>query len=816
MNDSTSRDNTPPLTETLAGEGLGAFDEVAEEFAERCRRGESPSITEFEMRFPEHAEKIKRLLPTVAMMEQLKRNARSEKPSEPSTPERLGEFRVIRELGRGGMGIVYEAVQESLDRHVALKVIHHVHLDVKRLQRFQRESRAIAQLHHTHIVPIFGVGEHEGLPYYVMQYIEGNGLDALLDGWRREGSPRKAHHWQFVARVGEQAAEALQYAHEQGVLHRDIKPANLLIDKNDGVWITDFGLAKLAGQDDLTASGDVVGTLRYLAPESLHGECDARSDVYSLGLTLYELLTLSPPFGEVSRSALLRQVSEGQPKQPRKLDASIPRDLETIVLKAIAREPRHRYATAGALAEDLRRYLDDRPIQARRVTTFERVWRWGRRNPATASMAAAAGVALFLAAVAGWTAYMGSVGELEREERRRGAAEIATKQAEEATKRAEAATKRAEENVALSLEVFGELFERLAGNDHLAPPPLGLSNQNMHPPNRGGGPPPQPPSRRPPPKPDGGGPGREPPPPPPREREKGAGNRERRQPGEPPGRSREEVSENDTALLESVLSFYDRFARQNAGNSKLQGEAAWAYRKVGALYDRLGRKDEAEKAYARAIAMFEDLVTRFPNVAEYRLKLVETYDMADPWSADSTELERLEQRFRRAKLLIDTLAQESPDEQGYVLDQIHMCAKLGMALQRLKRYDEAEASYHEALALEGQQLAGPSRPDRPMLDRATTQEALGVLELERGQQDAALPHLAAAADDLIALTKQDFMPPPLAKRLKSLADVYDELGESAKAEALTRLSAQARDRPQRPPPGPPGRGPRRAGGQDSR
>ena len=167
---------------------------MAEEFAERCRRGESPSIGEYEARFPEHAEKIRKLLPTVAMMEQF-RPAPTGKRAEPSRPrpmpERLGEFRILRELGRGGMGVVYEAVQESLGRHVALKVIHHVHLDARRLQRFQREAQAVAQLHHTNIVPIFGVGEHEGLPYYAMQYIRGSGLDALLETWRRDASRRR-------------------------------------------------------------------------------------------------------------------------------------------------------------------------------------------------------------------------------------------------------------------------------------------------------------------------------------------------------------------------------------------------------------------------------------------------------------------------------------------------------------------------------------------------------------------------------------------------------------------------------------------------
>src|SRR5262245_29919244 len=336
MSDESVDEEPPVAADTLADEGPRSFDRLAEEFVERCRAGESPSLSDYEARYPEHADRIRKLLPTVAMMEQLKRapqRARAGQPA-PSAPQWLGEFRVLRELGRGGMGVVYEAVQESLGRHVAVKVIHHVQLDAKRLQRFRREAQVIGQLHHTNIVPIFGVGEHEGVPYYVMQYIAGSGLDVLLGSWRKDETLRGGDRWRFIAGLGVQAASALQHAHDQGVLHRDIKPANLIIDEHRSVWITDFGLAKLVGHDDLTATGDIIGTLRYLAPETLHGQTDPRSDVYSLGLTIYELLTLNPPFGEVSPSELLRQVSQEQPIAPRRLDPAIPRDLETIVLKA--------------------------------------------------------------------------------------------------------------------------------------------------------------------------------------------------------------------------------------------------------------------------------------------------------------------------------------------------------------------------------------------------------------------------------------------------------------------------------------------------
>ena len=338
---------TAGATETVDGddEERDPFERIAEEFIERRRRGETPSVADFLERYPEHAEIIRKLLPAVAMIERLGQGAPDATNGEVTrpVPTQLGDFRITRELGRGGMGVVYEAVQESLGRSVALKVIHQVQLDPRRLQRFQREALAVARLHHTNIVPIFAVGEHDGVPYYAMQYIRGRGLDALLEDWRGDKALPGDERWRFAARIGTQAAEAIQYAHDQGILHRDVKPANLLVDEHQSVWITDFGLAKLAGHDDLTRTGDVIGTLRYLAPESLRGQTGPENDIYSLGLTLYELITLNSPFGELSPSELLRQLSESEPTRPRSLDPTIPRDLETIVLKAIAPEPGHRY-----------------------------------------------------------------------------------------------------------------------------------------------------------------------------------------------------------------------------------------------------------------------------------------------------------------------------------------------------------------------------------------------------------------------------------------------------------------------------------------
>jgi serine/threonine protein kinase len=351
---------------------------------------------------------------------------------DPTLP--LGDFRILREVGRGGMGVVYEAEQLSLGRRVALKVLPFAWtLDPRQLRRFQNEARAVAHLHHTNIVPIYSVGRERGVHFYAMQFIEGQSLAAVIQELRqmagRPGPARsgaaatalpealagdtpgptwailttertgRGEFFRAVARLGAQAAEALEYAHEQGVVHRDVKPANLLVDSHGHLWISDFGLAQFQGDAGLTVSGDVVGTLRYMSPEQAlakRGLVDHRTDVYSLGATLYELLTLQPVFRGRDRQEILQQIAFEEPRPPRRHNPAVPADLETIVLKALAKRVEDRYATARELADDLRRYLEHRPVLARRPTLLERGAKWFRRHPGL--VAAALGV-LILAAV---------------------------------------------------------------------------------------------------------------------------------------------------------------------------------------------------------------------------------------------------------------------------------------------------------------------------------------------------------------------------------------------------------------------------------
>jgi eukaryotic-like serine/threonine-protein kinase len=530
----------------------GRFDELAEEFATRFRRGERPSLQEYIDRCPELADEIRELFPAlVEQADEVQQEPLGVAEAAVALPPlgQVGDYRVLREIGRGGMGVVYKAEQVSLGRRVALKVLpRQVSKDLKTLARFRREARSAAQLHHTNIVPVFEVGKAGDVSFYAMQFIQGQGLDLVVNELRRlkdrahptgparepeqphlpipsgptaavpsrprqvsrmaqslltgrfvpetPGGPGEAEvananreataalthrrdpdetgvppvsnpapvgessppssvvlpggsqlsavesgrrpFYRSVAHIGRQVAAGLAYAHARGIVHRDIKPSNLLLDTEGVVWITDFGLAK-ASDNGLTQTGDILGTVRYMAPERFRGEGDGRADVYALGLTLYELLTLRPAFDSPDRLKLIEQIKTEDPQWPRTLDARIPRDLETIVLKAIDKDPKGRYQSADALAEDLRRFLGDEPIQARRFSGTERAWRWCKRNPVVAWLMAA--VFVLLAAVAGVASagYVQTKLALNREAEQRTAAEEAEARAKGEAHRARTA-----------------------------------------------------------------------------------------------------------------------------------------------------------------------------------------------------------------------------------------------------------------------------------------------------------------------------------------------------------------------------------------
>jgi tetratricopeptide (TPR) repeat protein len=302
-------------------------------------------------------------------------------------------YEILGELGRGGMGVVYRARQPSLNRLVALKVLGaSAQVGDPQLARFHAEAQAVARLHHPNIVQIHEVGEHEGLSYLALEFVVGGSLDRRLRGTPQEG--RQA------ARLVEVLARAMHHAHEQGIIHRDLKPANVLLQDDTllAPKITDFGLAKnLESPSDLTHTGQVMGTPSYMAPEQALGQGEQMgpaTDVYALGAILFELLTGRPPFRAGSLLETLDLVRKVEPPPPGLLQPGIPRDLETICLKCLHKEPQRRYASALALADDLARYLAGEPIQARPAGLVEKGWKWARRRPTAAALVAVSVLAL--------------------------------------------------------------------------------------------------------------------------------------------------------------------------------------------------------------------------------------------------------------------------------------------------------------------------------------------------------------------------------------------------------------------------------------
>jgi len=310
---------------------------------------------------------------------------------EPDRVRYFGDYEIIREIARGGMGVVFQARQVSLNRPVALKMILAGQLandtDVK---RFYTEAEAAANLDHPGIVPIYEVGQHEGQHYFSMGFVEGQSLSQRL-----AERPLPARESAGLIR---RVSEAIEYAHRRGVIHRDLKPANILVDKDGNPRVTDFGLAKrIQGDSGLTGSGQIMGTPSYMPPEQAggkRGEVGPAADVYALGATLYALVTGRPPFQAATPMDTLLQVMERDPVNPRQLDPGIPRDIETIALKCLAKDPARRYASAGALADDLRRFLDGQPIDARPASRAEKAWKWARRNPVVASLCAVTALAI--------------------------------------------------------------------------------------------------------------------------------------------------------------------------------------------------------------------------------------------------------------------------------------------------------------------------------------------------------------------------------------------------------------------------------------
>jgi len=579
-------------------------------------------------------------------------NAGAAEP-EAADEKRLGDFRIIREVGRGGMGIVYEAYQISLGRRVALKVLPFAAvLDSKQVARFKNEAQAAAQLHHPNIVSVYAVGVERGVHYFAMQFIDGQPLDRAIDELRRaagfagdatvegegdvtldaDASPHPSYltaHSQSrsdffaaVVRLGIQAADALHAAHEYGVVHRDVKPSNLILGADGNLWVTDFGLARCPTDVSLTRTGDVVGTTRYMSPEQARGQTaliDHRTDIYSLGATLYELLALQPAFPGEDNPALLRAIDQQEPMRLRLLQPKVPADLETVIQKAMAKRREDRYATALEFAEDLRRVLEGKPTVARPPTLPERVGKWARRHRRFVAAAGGVGVC----AVLGMAVSMVLIAQEKA--------------------RAEHNSQRAEHYFRQSRETVDRLGARLA--ETLSDVP-------------------------------------------------GAAHVRRE-------------------LLQETLGYYQDFAQQAQRDPALRADLAMTYSKIGTLNGELGKTDDALAAHRNALRLCEQLAAEHPLQADDRARAAvcrNNLALALRSAGRATDARQAcEEAIRLQQQLV-----QSPRRNDHDLSDLAVSYNnLGLLQSDTGEVARAEASFRQAIQLqEGLLAAGPDNPQR--------------------------------------------------------------------------------------------------------
>jgi serine/threonine-protein kinase len=706
----------------------GPVNLLADEFLARCKRGERPTIKEYCDRHPDLADEIRDVFEALLMVEDLRPGSNDVSGSVGESAnadgkrlEQVGDYRILCEIGRGGMGVVYEAEQQALGRRVALKVLPKTSAgDGSAQLRFQREARAAARMHHTNIVPVFDVGQDGDHLYYAMQLIHGQGLDLVIDDLKRlrpqsaamparvqqasersiaaslvagqfakedlavaaeSGSQATAQYqgsapssamlpgqsdistatsnrgayFRSVAQIGVQTASALSYAHSRGIIHRDIKPGNLILDTTGNVWVTDFGLAK-TGDGGITHTGDILGTVRYMSPERFRGHCDVRADVYALGMTLYELVTLKAAYSSGDRLKLIELIRNSEAASPRSSDSQVPRDLETIVMKAIDKDPKRRYQSADELGEDLQRFVNDEPIKARRIGPVERLGRWCRRNPAVASLTAA--VLVLMAVGTTVSAWQAVVANLAR-------ADLAAKNAELADEQA-----KVEQRFELAQKAIA-LFHTGVSEDML------LKNA--------------------------------------------------------------EFQELRTKLLKQAKGFYEDLEKLLAGQTDVKSRKALAaaYFQLGELTDKIGDQKEALAVHRKALALRRELAASEGADVETRLDVARSLEKVG-WLLSTTDdnvgaLAALQEQ----RELVERLEAEHPtDPVRSVLAQNHYT--IGVVHYYTGKPEEALTAWRKASAI-WQKLAH-ANPAVTQLqdDLAKTHNNIGLVLTEMGKPEEAL------------------------------------------------------------------------------
>ncbi|MCI0358263.1 MAG: protein kinase [Planctomycetaceae bacterium] len=578
----------------------------------------------------------------------------------------LGDFQLVREIGRGGMGIVYEAVQVSLGRRVAVKVLPFAAaIDEKQITRFKNEAQAAAQIDHPHIVPVFAIGQEHGIHFFAMQLVGGQSLAGLLGELRDEdkeganlsgatGRTGETHdHVMAVARMGVQAAEALDAAHEIGVVHRDVKPSNLLLDEKGKVWVTDFGVARCKSSACLTETGHVLGSLPYMSPEQASGQpalVDHRTDIYSLGVTLYELATLRHPGEGTGHAATTELDSRSKWRRPRFWNSSIPVDFENIVLKAMADARDERYATARELAEDLERFLDGQPILARRPSLCSRVEKWVWRHKR--SVAAAMGV-LAMAAVGIVASLVIIASERADKDAAYRAATANHARAEKNYERAEAKFQQARE----VLDRFGARVNQLLAN---------------------------------------------------------------KLPGA------EAVRQE---LLAEMLPYYRAFAREAADDPALQADLALTYSKIGYLSDQLGSQADAEQAYAEARAIHQRLAQAQPWRREHLRNVALCCNNLGQVLQKRGAMAAAREALDRAHAIQQQLASGSPPVSPYHADLAATESNLGLLFNQTDHQRQAAMRFRAAIRIQESIRQADPQNETNLINLATSYNNLSSVYL---------------------------------------------------------------------------------------
>jgi tetratricopeptide (TPR) repeat protein len=716
--------------------------EILADWLEAEERGRVPARQEWLARHAEFAPELQEFLADTERFQglavPLREVARAAhvafafQPPRPPTappPGPLGDYELLEEIGQGGMGVVYRARQRSLGRLVALKMVRPGPGDrAADLQRFRNEAELVAQLDHPHVVPIYEVGEHEGCVYFTMKLVEGGGLDTWLADFAAD--PRAA------ARLLVPVARAVHHAHQRGILHRDLKPSNVLLDRAGQPHITDFGLAKrVEGDTVLTQSGVLVGTPAYMAPEQATGQrggVTTAADVYGLGAILYALLTGRPPFQGASLLDTLERVKGRAPEPPGRLNPRVARDLETVCLRCLHKDPHRRYESAAALADDLERWLRGEPILARPVGRLESFWRWCRRQPVQAAL----GAALLLAVVLGVSLV---VWQWQRAEENYRAAEKSRQEAEENARVAEVHRRAAvareaevEDSFRLAHEAVKDFTTRVSQSGQLEAHGLDPLHRDLL--------------------------------------QKAQAyyekflKRRRHDPA-----LRRELAEatvrladiiRDTGPPEKALTPYRRvlalcqeLVRADPRSPLLRRNEALLHSRIAAVFHVLGRRGDALDSSLRAKAVLEDALRTWPEDESLEAELAGTYHNLGTTLGGENRVGAGLAAFAQARARYEKLLRGRPDDPDLQAKLAHTHNNLGMLLGNHDRWDEALEAHRKAASLRGQ-LAHRFPGDRGLqLALAESLWNLGNCSRERGQPGESVKPLAEAQGILERLVR---------------------------------------------------------------